>query len=137
MADKNKSDWDFKAINPVSYELEIFLPGIKNRLMKLVFDKTMKHVKKGQSSADVVVKWDEVKDFEVPKEYMQKFDKLIMTCVHKQLIDIKQVVAMDGICVSSSDLLRCRYERGEHGWGVRVLIGGDYFRKHKMKKEKK
>lgn len=125
-----KSDYDFRALNPVDYELEIVLPGIDNRMMKLVFDKTVKIIKKKMTEKDPTAKipsWDSIERFDIPEEHMDKYRKLLLTCVQKQLLDIKEQIGRDGVSMVTHDAKKCTFEKNsKHSWSVRVIIGGQY-----------
>lgn len=133
-----KSEWFFNALNPVDYEVEILLPGIENRMMKLVFNTVVKSIKKQtlKDKPDLqAFDFDNIKKFDIPPEHMDKYKRLLLTSIQRQLLDVKRDIGFDGVSMITQNVKKCTFEKTSSDyWNVRIIVEGQYLQKIKKKK---
>lgn len=115
----DKWDYDFKAINPIDYELMLVL-RIDNRMMEYIFQKSIQKLTKEHEG----VSFKAVKKFRVPEQYMN----LIKTAAQKMVHEVDKITKHDRVRILTHFVQYAEYEKdkNEDYWIVRILVHGQY-----------
>lgn len=115
----DKWDYDFKAVNPVDYELMLTL-RIDNRMMEYIFQKSIEKLNKEHKG----ISFKAVKKFRVPDQYMN----LIRTAAHKMVQEVDKIIKHDGVRIFTDFVQFAEYEKDieKDWWIVHISVTGQY-----------
>lgn len=120
--------YDFKAINPTDYELEIMLTSTAhNRMIRSVIEKTVKELQRLDKDGTATSKWELGEEKDIPESAFPKIKMMVFTGIHKNLIDIKRQIGVDGVRMLSKELYKCTFiKTGREEYAARIIITGSY-----------
>jgi len=123
MSDDKKIDWNFKAINPVDYELTIECI-VSNKMMFYIF---MKSKEKISRTKNISVRGDinSISAFDIPPSY----HNLLKTILKKVTRDVVETIKKDGIVTISLYMKSGQFVRDDKEWKVKIIFKGQYVNK--------
>lgn len=117
---QNNIEYDFDAVNPTDYRLEL-KQKIESRLMNFLYQKS----KKALMRTGKVVNGnpDKVEQFELPQHFL----KLLKTMLNKPIRDIEKQLKQDKIELLTLNIEKSYFKRDKsRDWINFVILKGNY-----------
>jgi len=115
---KEKTDFEFRCINPADFEL-VFKLTAKKKIFDLIFKRT----KEKLMEKDITYDEKKVDYFKVDPLY----NKLIATSMIKLVKDVSKQTKKQGIMLMSSNLKEANFRKlGDGSWNIEVIYTGTY-----------